>query len=172
MLTTIQHSCTYSHIDVHTTYAHRNGLPSFVKKPVKNREVFRWILNSRQNGEILHTGRQQIPDSWSDEAERAPTKMFWCSGMKRICLPQLCWCVSGEGVFFQLIGLCLRVEIRELQKSRLNPGTVSKAMWGGSFWETGWVHMGFCKCVDTILSWTRIHVIRLLHIWWITHSQP
>ena len=31
-----------------------------------------------QSGEILQTGRQRIPDSWSNETERAPThQQIW-----------------------------------------------------------------------------------------------
>ena len=40
-----------------------------------NRKVLSWFLNS-DSGKISQTGRQQIPDRWSDETEKALIKRF------------------------------------------------------------------------------------------------
>ena len=40
------------------------------------RKVLNWDLNLDKVGEISQTGRQRIPDRWSDETERVLTERF------------------------------------------------------------------------------------------------
>ena len=61
----------YIHIDRHIIYCHRNGLGSrFVKRACQSKEDSLELgFQPTERGDILKTGRQLIPDRWSDETE-------------------------------------------------------------------------------------------------------
>ena len=68
------HAQIYMQVDVHTTYAHRNGLLIGLWKGLSTEECLE--LGTEIKVEILQTGRQRIPDRGSDETEKALTIRF------------------------------------------------------------------------------------------------
>ena len=63
-----------THVDIHITNAHRDGLG--LRTGPSEQKGLELGFEFRHSGKISQTDRQQIPDRWSEETERALTKSF------------------------------------------------------------------------------------------------
>ena len=59
----------HMHVDIHISYAGRNGLPRFVQRAGIKQESLELGFKYWQSGEALQSGRQWIPGRWSNKTE-------------------------------------------------------------------------------------------------------
>ena len=71
------HSGKYTHRHKHNVHTHTHTRVHLdLWKCLLKKESFELSFEVRDDGEILQTDRQQIPDSWNNETERTVTNRF------------------------------------------------------------------------------------------------
>ena len=143
---------------MHTTNAHRNGLPrkwknlTKKKKKKKKQECRKPGVELRLKGEISKTGRQRVPDRWCKETERVLTKWFQITvrHYKFMHNKDSAFCIEMTS---ELARWCAKTKTKSTDLdarwagAAINP-SISKA-WGGS-----WINLrSGGRTTDWLMNW-------------------